>query len=233
MLAVATCSAGLCIGDIGKGLQANAGGLVTRPASKRAYIVANAQSVVRESLVREMVDELLDRLQIPIRFISAAKISQDGGGPTVVVVDNTTGSVLTIEPEKASAKINVRALMADNPTVDCLERRVRKEIWRGVVYALGGGNTTFPHCVMKPVSSLSDLDALDGLSACPGAFNAVLASAAEFGIRGERKTTYLKACREGWAPVPTNDVQKAIWDKFHALPTEPIKIKPETKKVTD
>ena len=45
-----------------------------------------------------------------------------------------------------------------------------------------------------------------------------------------RLTTYRKACEEGWANPPTNDVQKAIWDKVHALPTEPLKIKPEEKK---
>ena len=45
-----------------------------------------------------------------------------------------------------------------------------------------------------------------------------------------KRSVYRKACEEGWAPAPTNDVQKAIWDKVHAMPTEPIKIKPETKK---
>ena len=43
-------------------------------------------------------------------------------------------------------------------------------------------------------------------------------------------STYKKACEEGWAPNPTNEFQKAIWDKVHELPTEPIKIKPEEKK---
>ena len=46
----------------------------------------------------------------------------------------------------------------------------------------------------------------------------------------EARVPYLVAVQEGWAPQPTNDVQKAIWDKVHALPTEPIKIKPEEKK---
>jgi hypothetical protein len=50
------------------------------------------------------------------------------------------------------------------------------------------------------------------------------------GVLPAQRATYLKACEEGWAPAPTNDVQKAIWDKVHAMPTEPIKIKPETKK---
>ena len=30
-----------------------------------------------------------------------------------------------------------------------------------------------------------------------------------------------------------NEYQKAIWDKVHAMPTAPIKIKPETKKVKE
>ena len=50
------------------------------------------------------------------------------------------------------------------------------------------------------------------------------------GVLPAQRATYLKACEEGWAPAPTNDVQKAIWEKVHAMPTEPLKIKPETKK---
>ena len=30
------------------------------------------------------------------------------------------------------------------------------------------------------------------------------------------ESTYRKACREGWAPAPTNDVQKAIWEDINA-----------------
>ncbi len=56
---------------------------------------------------------------------------------------------------------------------------------------------------------------------------------ADMGGKPQSRTTYRKACEEGWAPAPTNDVQKAIWDKVHEMPTEPIKIKPETKKVKD
>ena len=50
------------------------------------------------------------------------------------------------------------------------------------------------------------------------------------GIRPEQKVFYRKAVEEGWAPAPTNEFQRAIWDKVHAMPTEPLKIKPETKK---
>jgi len=33
-----------------------------------------------------------------------------------------------------------------------------------------------------------------------------------------------EACQEGWAPAPTNDIQKAIWNEVRQLPAKPIKI---------
>ena len=38
------------------------------------------------------------------------------------------------------------------------------------------------------------------------------------------------ACREGWASAPTNDVQKAIWDKVRAIPDKPLTIEYDPKK---
>ena len=48
------------------------------------------------------------------------------------------------------------------------------------------------------------------------------------------KATYLRACHLGWAPPPTNDVQRAIWEKIKAEkergPTKPITIPPPNAK---
>lgn len=42
--------------------------------------------------------------------------------------------------------------------------------------------------------------------------------------------TYLTACREGWAPAPTNDFQRVIWERALSEkergPTNPIRILP-------
>lgn len=35
------------------------------------------------------------------------------------------------------------------------------------------------------------------------------------GIAPYVATTYRQACADGWAPAPTNEYQKAIWDSFH------------------
>lgn len=46
--------------------------------------------------------------------------------------------------------------------------------------------------------------------------------------------TYRTACREGWAPPPSNDVQRAIWERAlsdkERGPTNPITIPPPGKK---
>ena len=50
------------------------------------------------------------------------------------------------------------------------------------------------------------------------------------GIFPMRKITYVKACQEGWAPAPTNEYQKAIWDRVHSAPKNPMKIEFDPKK---
>jgi len=35
---------------------------------------------------------------------------------------------------------------------------------------------------------------------------------------------------EGWAPAPTNEYQKIVWDKVHAIPQKPMKIEFDPKK---
>jgi hypothetical protein len=51
-----------------------------------------------------------------------------------------------------------------------------------------------------------------------------------FGVLPAQVSTYRKACVEGWAPPPANDVQKIIYTEVNSKPTEPIKIKFDPKK---
>jgi hypothetical protein len=53
------------------------------------------------------------------------------------------------------------------------------------------------------------------------------------GVLPAQRATDMKACQEGWAPAPTNDVQKAIWEKVKAekseKPSKPIKVNYDPK----
>lgn len=44
------------------------------------------------------------------------------------------------------------------------------------------------------------------------------------GVIPREYTTYKRAGREGWAPAPTNDIQKAIWEKMNQVPDKPMTI---------
>ena len=66
----------------------------------------------------------------------------------------------------------------------------------------------------------------------PSSFYEARSYFTRMGVSPTRKGTYEAAVKQGWAPAPTNDIQKAIWDKVHQLPTKPIQIKfdPKTDK---
>ena len=87
--------------------------------------------------------------------------------------------------------------------------------------------------VMSPVKTPEDLDAVKIEFPMPlpllGAIGNHMVKA---GMEATVTAYYRQACTEGWAPAPTNEVQKAIWDKAHAVPAKPMKIEfdPKTGK---
>lgn len=209
------------------------GGMIVRPVSGKFFRIVNAAGVPTETvaLVSDSIHSgVFFRMVTTNQDLSTKAALDETTGFALFFVKND-GPRILVAPEDRWAQVNVAALASDDPKV--FRERILKESWRAVVYAMGGGNSQFPQCVMKPMDSLADLDANTSLIASPEVFGNVTATARKFGLGVVQQTTYLRACQEGWAPAPTNDVQKAIWDKVHAVPTEPLKIKPETKKVRD
>lgn len=162
----------------------------------------------------------------------AAIGTAEGAKVVVEITDNETAPVMTAYPEDYKAVVNLRKL-DKNLKGRALEKfypsRCRKELLRAFCFACGAGGSQYPNNIMA-ISDITDLDLCeefipgDTASTCEARLSKV-------GITPMRFATYAKACRDGWAPAPTNDVQKAIWDKVHAMPTEPLKIKPETKNL--
>ena len=86
---------------------------------------------------------------------------------------------------------------------------------------------------MSPISTITDLDKIANDAIPVDVVARVYKYLPLSGCNINTRVPYVLAVREGWAPAPTNEYQKAIWDKVHAMPTAPIKIKPETKKVRE
>ena len=215
------------------------GGLVRRPSSGKVIAIVNAQTKVVDNRVSEMGHSIETLLTLPVK-VSSLKggnlfgmlESQRRAAATIVLLDNNEPrSTFLVAPEEGWAIVNVGELSSDKPPEDVLERRVQKEIWRGVTYLVGGTDAEFQPCLMRKIRSLKDLDEYPKLLVpAPMTFSKILQRAECYGILPVVEDTYLNACRQGWAPPPTNELQKAIWDKVHAIPKTPMKIEFDPKK---
>lgn len=189
--------------------------------NERTVALVNYESATSESNLIEVASSIRSGMQFNVR-VSTAK--PDDAGVVVEVRDSDYPAAILVAPESGYAMVNASYLKKDNPSSGVLSARIKKEVWRAFVYMLGGGNDVQPQCLMKTIASLEELDKIESVCPCPLSFPIVVEGAKRFGVEPVRRTTYRKAVTEGWAPAPTNEVQKIIWEEVHAKPTNPMKI---------
>lgn len=220
---------------------AQLGGFVTYPGSQKGQVVfVDTQKSVD---VAKSFEEVFShfRHQVPVRIElskaepgSPLKLKSDAKADFVVVfVDDATQPSLSVVPDDGYAIVNFAKYKTGLKFPDdeaMYKKRCAKAALRAFAMLCGGCGSRYPGHVMAAhgVQELDfaqeklPIDIQDSIKKYLGAA----------GVTPLRRTIYRRACQEGWAPAPTNDAQKAIWDKVHELPTEPIKIKPEKKKVS-
>ena len=170
--------------------------------------------------------EKLDALH-PIR--AAQKILRDMDGSLLVAIIDSNDDLmgLTVMPEERIAIVDAADYEND-------ELRIIKEIWRSIGFIGGVGFSQFPADPMQPVYSLQQLDNFEGTVLLPLSLNGLSKFCKQFGISRAKRVPYSFAVREGWAPAPTNDLQKAVWTRLTADkergPSKPLTIAPPAKK---
>ena len=154
----------------------------------------------------------------------------------VFVVSDPKLPPMLVAPEDRWALVNVAKLKAglkDDLAGQARHRsRCRGELQRAFLYVAGCGSSQHEGNLMG-VSEVAQLDAINPDLTVMDAVMRSQKYLKNVGVTMPMFVSYKKACEQGWAPAPTNDVQKAIWDKVHQMPSEPLKIKPETKKLKD
>ena len=84
-------------------------------------------------------------------------------------------------------------------------------------------------CYATPVFSLADLDKMKPRNVSPDTMMHIPA-ASRLGIQTISYASYRKAVEEGWAPAPTNDVQRTIMQEIDSAkergPVNGLKITP-------
>ena len=220
---------------------AAAGGLVTKPAAGNYARIVSMQKAVPLSYVKEVVRQFNTGLNINIEvsemppeatpFDSVKKVmGMPKTGVALVIVENSGLPTILSAMEDGWAILEIGKLDDDMPPKEVYDMRIRKEINRAFAQAFGAGLSMNKPCVMEPAYTLPQLDAIKFPVISPEAMNKMMDACYKRKIEPLKVATYRQACIDGWAPPPTNDVQKAIWDKVHAVPATPMKIEYDPKK---
>ena len=216
--------------------QERTGGVVRDTSVQEGrMIVVNSQDLVPNAELAKSVTKLAGFLRTKIDIVDAATPSmpfdstaylkaQSANAAVFLVATNGLPSLL-VAPEERWAVVNVARLGKENLSI-----RTQKELLRGFAFVCGGAATSFKQTLVSPITSPADLDQVMGAQLPIDSLNAIAQYLPGIGVKPYREASYRRAAREGWAPPPTNEVQKAIWDKIKSDkergPTNPITIQP-------
>jgi len=205
-------------------LLAKTGGMLQSAAEGPAVVFLNTQKRVSEQELRPTVDQLHKMLRLSAVLStkpSDAPVTEaltalaDTNTAAVIVIGDSAGyPALLVAPESRWALVNVGALAGEGVSAPTLADRTRKEMSRAFGYLMGVAHSNQELCLLKPVLQPADLDGLKAQSLSPESFNKIMAHAQKLGMKPVRASTYRKAVEEGWAPAPTNDIQRAIWNEL-------------------
>ncbi len=143
--------------------------------------------------------------------IKAAFEAKKDGARAVIAIgeDGENVPALAVFPEDHVGVINFSRLKDADAAKS--GERLEKELWRALAFAMGGYAQDYP-CAMKAIDSLESLDKECITMTCPPVNFKVADTSRKLGIATVSKVPYAIAVKEGWAPAPTNEVQRAVWD---------------------
>lgn len=201
------------------------GGVIFREGEGKVVVV-NAQSKYAAEDVERALGMFRDFLKVTIEIQPGTWSFGTGrpGGADVAVylVDDASLPMSLVAMEEHWGVMNVAPLAG--------RRQFDNEFARVCIATLGAGVSQYKVSPMQPVSRPADLDDIIKPVITMDSGMSMNQNLERIGVTKSKMTTYLKACQEGWAPAPTNDYQRAIWEQTHAIPANPMRIEFDPKK---
>ena len=214
------------------------GGYCVVPGSQKGCIrIVNAQKLVTEDAVEPIFKQLRGQFKYNASIVSGNAVDANTAPAEqkrlkadvaiFLVNDATSANPLLIAPEGHWAIINVAKLAEGNPAPSFVASRVRKEIMRAFGYMTAASSAACP--LLDPVKDVAELDGI-GVERLPAD---VIMRQRKYlkamSVSGRSEDTYENILILGYNVQPTNEYQKAIWDKVHQLPTKPLPLVKPTK----
>jgi len=201
------------------------GGIVAKRGEGKIVIV-NCQNTIDEKLISERANRLgrLLKCGVEIRrgeWNVSVKTPDDANFAIYVIRDDKLPMSL-IAVESGWGAVNTENLDSGD--------RFSKELTRVFALTVGAMCSRNINSPMQPVANPKSLDKIMTDNIMRDMIDSLRINMKARGMTETKVATYRKACQEGWAPAPTNEYQKAIWDEVRKLPEKPIQIKFDPKK---
>ena len=199
---------------------AYAGGVVRKTEGRGRIVYANLQNTVDSKDIARTMNVLGKYLHVHIDTLDAkANEVKDVGKyllannakAVVIVVDNPDDPTILVAPEDKWAKVNIGKFKDKN-----VKSRAQMELLRTFCYLCGGIGSDYQNPLTGFIGNPTQLDDSPIAELPIDVVNRFTPYLKQLGVIPYVEATYRKACREGWAPAPTNDVQKAIWQEVNA-----------------
>lgn len=222
------------------------GGRLLKPKTGEGKIVLiDTQSKVDAAVFREAARVLMEATALTFAYESKAGGSlavtkgnvfesvpllkrESGATAVLVIVDDAEIPALVTANEDFWGVLNVRKLALESDSNAAYQERCGKEAIRALAILCGGGSSIYPNNILGE-PTFRTIDAIKA-GVPVDRVSAIRRYLKPLGVTECVYASYEQACEEGWAPSPTNDVQRKIWNDVHTPPKNPITIKHDPKK---
>lgn len=212
------------------------GGLLKK-SGKGKFVLFSSQGKYSDEDVKALADSFGEQFKFKLETVRLPEPVAFGKGPAAMKQANASVAMFLCDDpalpmslvamEERWAMVNVAHVYDATLGREAGRKRLRREMSRAFKALFAGLSAR------KDTTAVADGRDLDALTGDPidgqTLFN-IVHGLPSYGLVSEKVVTYKKACEEGWAPAPTNDVQRKIWDKVHAIPQKPIKIEYNEKR---
>ena len=192
---------------------------------KGRLVVVNAQTAAKDGWLKEACANIENFSKIAIE-LSQGSFSLPSpkvvGDATLFIVDDAGMPMSLVAPEGKWAMMNVATLKSDKEVF--FEKRVKKAISRALAYLMGAASSQADISVMGCITKSEDYDQIMSEKLPIDVVTRFPRYLVGYGITPYTHARYQDAVSQGWAPAPTNDFQKAIWEKVRNPPEKPLKI---------
>lgn len=209
------------------------GGSIDMPGSQKGHIrIVNCQEKVSCEDLKPVLEffrnqyafdvQIVKGTAVPVDAAATAMKDKYGADLAIYVIDDKRLGAMLTAPEERWAFVNVAKLEAGAPGPKYTAARSRKAIIRALSYMTAGSQHNAP--LVDAMKTPEAYDEIISMGLPVDVMIRMTKYLKAIDITPKYKTTYRAAIERGINIPPTNDYQKAIWDKVHSIPEKLLKI---------